>query len=132
MERVIIIGCGGAGKSTLARKLGEKTGLPVIHLDQIFWSPGNWEHLSREEFDALLLQELQQRLARQGIHARFGSDVAAEVLRRGQDRRYGARAIRRCIEQEIGSVLAQKMMAGELPEGELTAAMLFGIPVSMG
>ena len=60
MERVMIIGCGGAGKSTLARKLGEKTGVPVIHLDQIFWSPGNWRHLAREEFDARLIRELEQ------------------------------------------------------------------------
>ena len=60
MERVMIIGCGGAGKSTLARQLGEKTGLPVVHLDQIWWSPGNWQHLSREEFDRLLLLELEK------------------------------------------------------------------------
>ena len=60
MERVIIIGCGGAGKSTLARKLGEKTGLPVVHLDQIFWSPGNWEHLQSDEFDTLLINELNK------------------------------------------------------------------------
>ncbi len=60
MERVIIIGCGGAGKSTLARKLGEKTGLPVVHLDQIWWSPGNWQHLEREEFDQRLLAEMQK------------------------------------------------------------------------
>ena len=60
MQRIIIIGCGGAGKSTLARKLGEKTGLPVVHLDQIWWSPGNWEHLSQEEFDELLLKELAE------------------------------------------------------------------------
>ena len=48
----MIIGCGGAGKSTLARQLGEKTGLPVVHLDKLFWRPG-WEHISREEFDRL-------------------------------------------------------------------------------
>ena len=60
MERVMIIGCGGAGKSTLAKKLGEKTGLPVVHLDRIWWSPGNWEHLSREEFDVLLSAEMEK------------------------------------------------------------------------
>ena len=60
MERVMIIGCGGAGKSTLARKLGEKTGLPVVHLDQIFWEPGNWQHLEREEFNKRLETELRK------------------------------------------------------------------------
>ena len=60
MERVMIIGCGGSGKSTLARQLGEKTGLPMIHLDQIFWSPGNWQHLERPEFDVRLAAELEK------------------------------------------------------------------------
>ena len=52
MERIMIIGCGGAGKSTLARLLGEKLDLPVVHLDKLFWRPG-WESVSREEFDQL-------------------------------------------------------------------------------
>lgn len=60
MQRVIIIGCGGSGKSTLARALGEKTGLPVVHLDQIFWSPGNWQHLEKEVFDRRLMEELDR------------------------------------------------------------------------
>ena len=60
MERIIIIGCGGSGKSTLARALGEKTGLPVVHLDQIYWSPGDWKHLEPEEFDGLLARELEK------------------------------------------------------------------------
>ena len=60
MERVMVIGCGGAGKSTFARKLGEKTGLPVVHLDQIWWEPGNWQHLTQEEFDVRLMAELQK------------------------------------------------------------------------
>ena len=60
MERIIIIGCGGAGKATLARALGEKTGLPVVHLDQIWWAPGNWQHLEREEFDSRLFEEMEK------------------------------------------------------------------------
>ena len=60
MKRVMIIGCGGAGKSTLARKLGEKTGLPVVHLDQIWWAPGNWQHIEKPEFDEKLALELEK------------------------------------------------------------------------
>lgn len=59
MERIIIIGCGGAGKSTLARQLGEKLKLPVVHLDRLFWKPG-WVQVSQEEFDALLQEELSK------------------------------------------------------------------------
>ena len=40
MQRVVILGRGGAGKSTLARRLGELVGLPVIELDKHFWQPG--------------------------------------------------------------------------------------------
>lgn len=59
MKRVIIIGCGGAGKSTLARQLGEKTGLPVVHLDKLFWKPG-WEEMPKEEFDQSIRRELEK------------------------------------------------------------------------
>lgn len=57
MERVLIIGCGGAGKSTLARQLGEKTGLPVVHLDKLFWHPG-WVESTKDEIDAKIMEEL--------------------------------------------------------------------------
>ena len=57
MERILIIGCGGAGKSTMARKLGEKTGLPIVHLDKLFWKPG-WAEMPKDEFDQLLRQEM--------------------------------------------------------------------------
>ncbi len=56
MERIIIIGCGGAGKSTLARQLGDKLDIPVVHLDKLWWRPG-WEHISQEEFDAAMARE---------------------------------------------------------------------------
>jgi hypothetical protein len=40
MKRVVILGRGASGKSTLARRLGEITRLPVIELDKVFWRPG--------------------------------------------------------------------------------------------
>ena len=57
MERIIIIGCGGAGKSTLARQLGEKLNLPVVHLDKLFWKPG-WTESAKDEIDAKIMAEL--------------------------------------------------------------------------
>jgi adenylate kinase family enzyme len=40
MKRVVIMGRGASGKSTLAVRLGEILGLPVIELDKLFWQPG--------------------------------------------------------------------------------------------
>ena len=39
-RRICILGNSGAGKSTLAAALGDVSGLPVVHLDRIFWKPG--------------------------------------------------------------------------------------------
>ena len=38
VQRVVVLGRGGAGKSTAAVRLGQLTGLPVIELDKHFWS----------------------------------------------------------------------------------------------
>ena len=38
MVRIVILGCAGSGKTTLARQLGERTGAPVICLDEIWQS----------------------------------------------------------------------------------------------
>jgi adenylate kinase family enzyme len=40
MKRVVILGRGASGKSSLARTLRELTGLPLIELDKVFWQPG--------------------------------------------------------------------------------------------
>jgi adenylate kinase family enzyme len=40
MQRVMVIGIPGAGKSTFARALAPRLGLPLIHLDKEFWRPG--------------------------------------------------------------------------------------------
>jgi hypothetical protein len=54
MQRVAVLGRGGAGKSTLAVRLGQLTGLPVIELDTHFWAwptrtpPEKWAAVQRE------------------------------------------------------------------------------------
>ena len=48
MKRVMIVGQPGSGKSTLARLIGERTELPVFHMDQIHWKPG-WVERSRPD-----------------------------------------------------------------------------------
>jgi adenylate kinase family enzyme len=40
VERVVVIGSGGAGKSVLARRLAAAWSLPARHLDAVFWGPG--------------------------------------------------------------------------------------------
>ena len=53
MRRVLVLGCPGTGKSTLARSLGEALSLPVVHLDKLWWKSG-WINRTEGEFDALL------------------------------------------------------------------------------
>lgn len=57
MKRVMIIGQPGAGKSTLAGKLGEKTGLPVVYLDKIHWMPGWVERPLKEKILMIRAEE---------------------------------------------------------------------------
>ena len=60
MKRVIVIGCPGSGKSTFSQKLHQLTGLPLYHLDMLYWNadkttaePG----LFRERLSAVLESE---------------------------------------------------------------------------
>lgn len=77
MQRILVIGCGGSGKSTLSRQLGARLGLPVLHLDAFYWRRGwvesgseDWarqvaELISREAWvmDGNFASSLPERLA---------------------------------------------------------------------
>ena len=81
MQRIAVIGCGGAGKTTLANALGERLRLPVLHIDGFYWhdvpgvgqvesTPEQWraihdELISGERWviDGMKLGVLQSRLA---------------------------------------------------------------------
>ena len=52
-NRILILGCPGSGKSTLARALAARTGLPLVHLDNVWWR-ADGTHIPREAFDRAL------------------------------------------------------------------------------
>lgn len=53
MNRVMVLGSAGSGKSTLTQKLSKILALPVIHLDKYYWKP-NWVPTSNEEWDRIV------------------------------------------------------------------------------
>jgi len=52
VRRIAVIGSGGAGKSTLARRLGAALGIEVTHLDRLYWRPG-WVATPADEWRAI-------------------------------------------------------------------------------
>lgn len=59
MKRVVVIGSGGSGKSTFSRRLGRLTGLPVVHLDKLYWNPG-WVKTPREAWISIIQSEIDK------------------------------------------------------------------------
>lgn len=79
MQRVMIVGQPGSGKSTLARKLGEQTGLPVVHIDTIHWQPG-WVERSPDEKTRLCREvEARERWIFEGGHSTTWSNRLARA-----------------------------------------------------
>ena len=59
MEKILVIGSPGAGKSTFARKLRDETGISLYYLD-LLWHRPDRTNAAREEFDARLAQILEK------------------------------------------------------------------------
>ena len=75
MERILVVGSPGSGKSTFSRALGELTGLPLIYLDRLFWNADKTT-VENKVFD----QRLEEAMAR--TLERFPPDflLAVETL----------------------------------------------------
>jgi adenylate kinase family enzyme len=52
VDRIAVIGCGGSGKSRLARELGGLLGIAPVHLDRLYYDRA-WKPLDKEQFTAL-------------------------------------------------------------------------------
>lgn len=52
MDRIAIVGCGGSGKSHLARELGALLSITPVHLDGLYYDR-DWKPLDQERFAAL-------------------------------------------------------------------------------
>ncbi|MGC2741747.1 MAG: adenylate kinase [Candidatus Angelobacter sp.] len=82
MQRVVILGRGGAGKSTLAHQLGDITRLPIVELDKIFWRPGL---LSTPRDEWILLQQKLVHEEKWIMDGDFGPYDAVEERLRAAD-----------------------------------------------
>ena len=59
MKKIIVIGCPGSGKSTFSRALHRVTGIPLFHLDIMYWNKDKTT-VEKSEFHRRLAEVLQQ------------------------------------------------------------------------
>jgi adenylate kinase family enzyme len=78
MDRVLILGSGGAGKSTFAKQLGEILDIDVDHLDKYFWKPG-WVKPSEEDWIATVAKLIERK--RWIIDGNYSGTLAQRVAR---------------------------------------------------
>jgi adenylate kinase family enzyme len=59
VRRIALLGPAGAGKSWLGRQLAELLGVPVIHLDRLYWKAG-WVATPDPEWQAIQAREAER------------------------------------------------------------------------
>jgi adenylate kinase family enzyme len=79
MGRVMVVGQPGSGKSTFARALSARTGLPLVHLDRLHWGPGWVERPQEERLHLMRAAEAGERWIIEGNYASTWEGRAARA-----------------------------------------------------
>lgn len=66
-----------------------------------------------------LIDDLKRRLATKGVGIKVDEKAKNYLIEKGYDPKNGARPLRRCIEDEVESLLSEKLIAGELTKGDI-------------
>jgi adenylate kinase family enzyme len=82
MQRILVMGSSGSGKSTFAQRLSGITGIPMVSLDALFWKPG-WMPSEAAEFGQRATEAAHQ--LRWIMDGNFTSSGAGELRRRLAD-----------------------------------------------
>ncbi len=84
MQRVLVMGSSGSGKSTFARRLSSMTGIPTVSIDALFWKPG-WVESDRDEFQRRMTEAAREpRWIMDGNYTRNGAgELRRELSRHG-------------------------------------------------
>jgi adenylate kinase family enzyme len=82
MQRVLVMGSSGSGKSTFAMRLSEITGIPFVSLDALYWRPG-WLASDNAEFGQRVADIV--RRPRWIIDGNFTGSGAGELRRQSSD-----------------------------------------------
>lgn len=117
VKRIMIVGQPGSGKSTLAQALGERSGLPVIHIDKIHWQPG-WVERSKAEKTRLCIEAEQgERWIFEGGHsATYASRLSRADMLIWVDRPVALRLWRVLKRAVVGLGRTRPDMAEDCPE----------------
>lgn len=78
MQRILVMGSSGSGKSTFAQRLSAITGIPTVSLDALFWKPG-WMPSDAAEFQQRVTEGVAQPCWI--IDGNYASSPAGEVRR---------------------------------------------------
>jgi ATP-dependent Clp protease ATP-binding subunit ClpC len=136
-RNTIVIATSNVGsQDTLKKSIGfvaaEPDPIPIKTLESVFRPEllNRFQHivtfagLTREHVRRIARREIQQLLAREGITSRnlaveIGEDVLDALVETGFDREYGARALKRQIQQRVLFPIAGRLMETDVPPGSI-------------